>query len=236
MHFYTSGGSVMSLSHQMAWISDDVPLSKTEHPFGEKILCLLIKVLHMQMAAFAFSFYRRRSLVVWNESYRTHVGSWRLISTMWASKLLTMVLRMVALSAAWPYLCTVVTTLDLFFPFSVMQFSVIGVLHYEISCLTFEMHHSAVQILKAIVWILVIHTGQQFGPRRTQGSPPEFNNRYNERLLRDMATQANVSLSRPGSTLGVCVMSADFWGSPTAGGTATAYHLLAHVRSETCDR
>ena len=25
----------------------------------------------------------------------------------------------------------------------------------------------------------------------------------------------------------VCVMSADFWGLKTAGGTATAYHLLA---------
>lgn len=27
--------------------------------------------------------------------------------------------------------------------------------------------------------------------------------------------------------LRVCIMSADFWGVPASGGTATAYHLLA---------
>ena len=33
-----------------------------------------------------------------------------------------------------------------------------------------------------------------------------------------------------GQPLGVCIMTADFWGLSSAGGTATAYHLLAHVR------
>jgi len=45
----------------------------------------------------------------------------------------------------------------------------------------------------------------------------------------DAASKANVTLYHPGEVLGVCIMTADFWGSPTAGGTATAYHLLAQV-------
>ena len=32
--------------------------------------------------------------------------------------------------------------------------------------------------------------------------------------------------------LNACIMSADFWGLKTAGGTATAYHLLAAVLSK----
>ena len=32
--------------------------------------------------------------------------------------------------------------------------------------------------------------------------------------------------------LKICIMSADFWGLKTAGGTATAYHLLAAVLSK----
>ena len=32
--------------------------------------------------------------------------------------------------------------------------------------------------------------------------------------------------------LKVCIMSADFWGLKSAGGTATAYHLLAAVLSK----
>lgn len=31
------------------------------------------------------------------------------------------------------------------------------------------------------------------------------------------------------NVLNICIMSADFWGSKAAGGTATAYHLLAAV-------
>ena len=31
------------------------------------------------------------------------------------------------------------------------------------------------------------------------------------------------------STLNVCIVTADFWGLAAAGGTATAYHLLAAV-------
>lgn len=33
-------------------------------------------------------------------------------------------------------------------------------------------------------------------------------------------------------SLRVCTMSADFWGLPTAGGTATAYGLLTSALSE----
>ena len=35
---------------------------------------------------------------------------------------------------------------------------------------------------------------------------------------------------KAGEPLGVCVMTSDFWGLHAAGGTATAYHLLAYVR------
>ena len=38
-----------------------------------------------------------------------------------------------------------------------------------------------------------------------------------------------MSLRPRGAPLGVCIMTADFWGLKTAGGTATAYHLLAQV-------
>jgi len=38
-----------------------------------------------------------------------------------------------------------------------------------------------------------------------------------------------LALRRPGDPLGVCIMTADFWGLRSAGGTATAYHLLAQV-------
>ena len=53
---------------------------------------------------------------------------------------------------------------------------------------------------------------------------------YNRRTLLDAASKAGVPLYQPGDPLGVCIMTADFWGSPTAGGTATAYHLLARVQ------
>lgn len=36
-----------------------------------------------------------------------------------------------------------------------------------------------------------------------------------------------LKLKKRSKPLKVCVMSADFWGLKTAGGTATAYHLLA---------
>ena len=35
---------------------------------------------------------------------------------------------------------------------------------------------------------------------------------------------------KQGEPLGVCIMTSDFWGLHAAGGTATAYHLLAYVR------
>ena len=40
-----------------------------------------------------------------------------------------------------------------------------------------------------------------------------------------------MQLRNPTQPLGVCIMTADFWGLSSAGGTATAYHLLAHVRA-----
>lgn len=54
---------------------------------------------------------------------------------------------------------------------------------------------------------------------------------YKGRTLMDAASKAGVPMYQPGDRLGVCIMTADFWGSPTAGGTATAYHLLAQARS-----
>jgi hypothetical protein len=41
--------------------------------------------------------------------------------------------------------------------------------------------------------------------------------------------ERGMALHQPGAPLGVCIMTADFWGLKTAGGTATAYHLLAQV-------
>ncbi|CAL8462880.1 g2414 [Coccomyxa elongata] len=38
-----------------------------------------------------------------------------------------------------------------------------------------------------------------------------------------------MSLRPRGAPLGVCIMTADYWGLKTAGGTATAYHLLAQA-------
>ena len=38
-----------------------------------------------------------------------------------------------------------------------------------------------------------------------------------------------LALRGRGEPLGVCIMTADFWGLRSAGGTATAYHLLAQV-------
>lgn len=62
------------------------------------------------------------------------------------------------------------------------------------------------------------------GPGRIQLLP---------RPLKDQATkwlrEKGMTLRPPGAPLGVCIMSADFWGLKTAGGTATAYHLLAQV-------
>lgn len=58
---------------------------------------------------------------------------------------------------------------------------------------------------------------------------PALEEMYARRFLLDAASKANVTLYKPGEPLGVCIFTADFWGSPTAGGTATAYHLLAQV-------
>ena len=52
---------------------------------------------------------------------------------------------------------------------------------------------------------------------------------YEHRMLVDAASRQGIPLRQPGEPLGVCIMTADFWGAPTAGGTATAYHLLAEV-------
>lgn len=56
-----------------------------------------------------------------------------------------------------------------------------------------------------------------------------INEAYTRRSLVDAASRAGVPLHQPGDPLGVCIMTADFWGGATAGGTATAYHLLAQV-------
>ena len=41
--------------------------------------------------------------------------------------------------------------------------------------------------------------------------------------------ERGLALRERGAKLGVCIMTADFWGLKSAGGTATAYHLLAQV-------
>ena len=40
------------------------------------------------------------------------------------------------------------------------------------------------------------------------------------------------STSSAASSLKVCIMTADFWGLKSAGGTATAYHLLAELLAQ----
>lgn len=42
--------------------------------------------------------------------------------------------------------------------------------------------------------------------------------------------ERGLALRPSGAPLGVCILTADFWGLKSAGGTATAYHLLAQVR------
>ena len=53
------------------------------------------------------------------------------------------------------------------------------------------------------------------------------------RALRDEAAawlaERGLALRQRGARLGICIMTADFWGLKSAGGTATAYHLLAQV-------
>ncbi len=44
---------------------------------------------------------------------------------------------------------------------------------------------------------------------------------------RTKSQEPQLKLKKRSKPLKVCVMSADFWGLKTAGGTATAYHLLA---------
>lgn len=44
---------------------------------------------------------------------------------------------------------------------------------------------------------------------------------------RTRSQEPQLKLKKRSKPLKVCVMSADFWGLKTAGGTATAYHLLA---------
>jgi len=44
---------------------------------------------------------------------------------------------------------------------------------------------------------------------------------------RTRSQEPQLKLKKRTKPLKVCVMSADFWGLKTAGGTATAYHLLA---------
>ena len=46
----------------------------------------------------------------------------------------------------------------------------------------------------------------------------------------DTASARGIELRKKGQPLGVCILTADFWGNKAAGGTATAYHLLADVR------
>ena len=58
--------------------------------------------------------------------------------------------------------------------------------------------------------------------------------RWVQRALADSQgiLQQPLVLHQPGQPLGVCILTSDFWGTPSAGGTATAYHLLAHVRPD----
>ncbi|KAK9907269.1 hypothetical protein WJX75_000339 [Coccomyxa subellipsoidea] len=64
------------------------------------------------------------------------------------------------------------------------------------------------------------------GPLRAQIVPWPLRDEAS-RWLRDRG----MSLRPRGAPLGVCIMTADFWGLKTAGGTATAYHLLAQALS-----
>ena len=48
-------------------------------------------------------------------------------------------------------------------------------------------------------------------------------------LLDKEASSRIAARQETGNPLGVCILSADFWGLKAAGGTATAYHLLAAV-------
>jgi len=43
--------------------------------------------------------------------------------------------------------------------------------------------------------------------------------------------ERGLALRPPGAPLGVRILTADFWGLKAAGGTATAYHLLAQARN-----
>ncbi len=47
------------------------------------------------------------------------------------------------------------------------------------------------------------------------------------KLVGFVLQEPQLKLKKRSKPLKVCVMSADFWGLKTAGGTATAYHLLA---------
>ena len=62
------------------------------------------------------------------------------------------------------------------------------------------------------------------GPRSTQQLPRALRHE----AARWLQTRA-LTLRGRGEPLGVCIMTADFWGLRSAGGTATAYHLLAQV-------
>ena len=49
------------------------------------------------------------------------------------------------------------------------------------------------------------------------------------------ATKAQQDVVANPKALKVCIMTADFWGLKSAGGTATAYHLLAAVLAKSKD-
>ena len=62
------------------------------------------------------------------------------------------------------------------------------------------------------------------GPQSIQHLPWTLRNN-----MAQLLSGKGLALRRRGEPLGVCVMTADFWGLRSAGGTATAYHLLAQV-------
>ena len=62
------------------------------------------------------------------------------------------------------------------------------------------------------------------GPQSIQHLPRTLRNN-----MAQLLSGKGLALRRRGEPLGVCIMTADFWGLRSAGGTATAYHLLAQV-------
>jgi hypothetical protein len=79
-------------------------------------------------------------------------------------------------------------------------------------------------------------TALTYHTKRRGGSSVEALPRALQGEARAWLAARGLALRERGAPLGVCIMTADFWGLPSAGGTATAYHLLAQVRLGTMHR